>query len=209
MKSSNAVLPPYYGVLLQAVTQIASPSRDPLIFFQFFGPRSRLSAKIDKWASTTGYTFFTWLRIETYRHVTSVGQVTYRPRLFSAVDQDANSIEFFFSKGTFFAAASIDGSTQVVEFSGFKFENEKWYFVAVSHSSHKKKSSSSEVSIFVNGAEYRSSNKLDFPLTHTAVTLNIGASVAKVEKTMEKTSFWGLPVPFRGRGGLPKVTGAL
>lgn len=41
LKSTTATLPPYYGQLLQVLAQMANPTREPHVVFQYFAKNSR------------------------------------------------------------------------------------------------------------------------------------------------------------------------
>jgi len=144
---------------------------------------------VEKWPGTSsGFTFMTWFRIESFARPEYEEKKTFRPRLFSLADQTGAVAEYFFSSGSFFATTSVGGIGQTAEFSGLKFERERWYFVTVVHSA-KKRSGSGEVTVYVDGLQQSSTAKLDLPINSSGFTLSVGSSA--FPKSGEVTSLWG------------------
>jgi len=186
-------LTPYYGPLLAAAAKMPGPLWEPQVFFQFFGIDSRLAVKCEKWANHGGFSFFTWLRVESYYRGSSTGRISYKPRLLSIADTEQGLLEFFVSNGTLHVSASARGTpAQVVELTKCKPDPERWQFLCITYS---RKKGGAEVVVYLDGTQQRFPGKLDTHLAHTALSFSIGAPVGqRTERVVHQTvqiALWG------------------
>ncbi|KAJ5066344.1 beach domain-containing protein lvsc [Anaeramoeba ignava] len=125
-------------------------------FFGFNGISSNLVIpKIDNWPSSKGYTFFTWIRVESFNDNTQ-NNIKYQPRIFSFLTEKGHGIELFFDPNDKdpndkTANIVIKIATQIGEVFLHKFEEEieskKWIFLALTQTPEKK----SKIKLYIDG----------------------------------------------------------
>ncbi|KAJ5068966.1 beach domain-containing protein lvsc [Anaeramoeba ignava] len=100
-KFKSGAYSPYSHLFLLVLKKILSKRhaerrRQPKVFFDFDGRSSCLVfPKLEKWPLVHGYTFSTWMRIESF--IDPLNKPNYEPRIFSFLTQNGQGIEAFFA----------------------------------------------------------------------------------------------------------------
>jgi hypothetical protein len=195
----NGLRPRMQSLLLRALEYMCSSrSLAPEVFFTFDGTTAGMSLPpLAAFPTTNGYTFCTWLRIETF----DVGLPKYQPQVLSFSSADV-SLDVYFKreivggggkgkrKGTM---QSIARYTQflVVQvttperayretFSLYPFDERRWYCISLTHQNHSRVPwKESEVRLYVDGKLEQKLN-LKYPLfsspTPSGISGYIGTS---------------------------------
>ena len=124
----------------------------PNNFFYFDGCNSGLILPhIERWPSTRGYSFCTWLRIESFTHPRpqSVPKKYHMPRLFSFVSEDGCGLELYFQEQKLCMSVTMAPGKSSHEQFDVTFRPKYWFHLAITHVV--RTFGVSELSLFIDG----------------------------------------------------------
>jgi Beige/BEACH domain/Neurobeachin beta propeller domain/Neurobeachin/BDCP, DUF4704 alpha solenoid region/Neurobeachin alpha solenoid region/PH domain associated with Beige/BEACH len=159
----------YTTSLLRAIQNMCL-TEGPSSFFYFDGIRSGLHVLgRDKWSSL-GYSFSTWLRIESFEHPlharSDVKLQSHAPRLFSFTNDHTRGIDCYFVNGQL--TMEIDSGKNRVHvhtFHNVKLECKRWYHIAISHSV--RTFSPGDISLYIDGELVDIAKGVRYPMCDT------------------------------------------
>ncbi|KAI0217053.1 hypothetical protein L0F63_003977 [Massospora cicadina] len=145
--------------LLEVLYEISQHAND-LSFFQFKGRGSGMQVHHARFP-TTGFTFFTWVKLEPNHDKPQV--------LFSFTDQLGAALTAYFDRGCLNCRLALPSGKDETVMSRYRFVVGRWYFVAIALSSSKFAwgFGQPELSIYVDG-ELCSQAQLDYPSFHAS-----------------------------------------
>ncbi|KAJ1566117.1 hypothetical protein HK096_011484, partial [Nowakowskiella sp. JEL0078] len=188
-EKSGLALPFYYDHLLRSTLTIARKKEQDLDFFYFLGNQSGIGLpKLAKWPPSLGFTFLTWFRIDAFSDMNSVSpqnsshsmeadllSSTLDPRLFSMLASSGNGAELYIKNQILHYVVIRNGSSSTVSVQDFPLLPNKWYFIAISHTSPSFPwTTQSDVAIYLNG-NIRVKAKMHYPNTEVHEYCRIGA----------------------------------
>eukprot|EP01133_Synstelium_polycarpum_P008387 gene8387-9862_t len=160
--------PPTTSVLLGTLQNIAvSRNPGPSVYFDFDGKESCLSLPaFERWPFAKGFSFCTWLRIESFTDPT--GAPDYKPRLFSFLSEAGVGIEalFAYSQAQVHVVGPGIPSKPVLP-TLTPLDERKWYFVCIVYTTSL--FSSSDVRLYIDG-QIRAKAPLKIPTATGAMT---------------------------------------
>jgi hypothetical protein len=128
--------PHYNPWLLDALQNMKCKDR-PANFFYFDGSHSGLALPpIEYFPNTRGYTFSTWLRIESYDHPhpDQVPRRHYQPRLFCFSSRDGSGVQAFFNNKRLTVEVTLSPGKVFVESLDFVLKPRiKFYHLVITH----------------------------------------------------------------------------
>jgi hypothetical protein len=158
--------------LVNCFKEIATKRVGPCAYFSFNGTEDssiNLSQPGSVWPGTKGFSFSTWLCIQSLHIPTTPELAQYvdvGPRILSCFsDNGAYGFEIFFNpiSGSLHMTSHIQHRMQLIDMT-FKFKPERWYHVCIMH-----RANGDNVRLFVNG-EVRFNGSLRYP--HVDTPLN-------------------------------------
>ncbi|KAF2072405.1 hypothetical protein CYY_006280 [Polysphondylium violaceum] len=152
LKSELGDFRPPTTVLLLSTLQNISVSRNPgpQVYFDFDGKDSAIILPtFDKWPFPKGFSFCTWVRIESFFDPT--GAPEYNPRLLSFLSDTGCGIEVLFAYQQIQILTVSNSIGKPIFTTPFSFEEKKWYFVCIVYSTNL--ISSNEIRIYVDGQQ--------------------------------------------------------
>eukprot|EP00004_Rigifila_ramosa_P013078 TRINITY_DN287_c0_g1_i11.p1 TRINITY_DN287_c0_g1~~TRINITY_DN287_c0_g1_i11.p1 ORF type:complete len:1636 (+),score=389.53 TRINITY_DN287_c0_g1_i11:477-5384(+) len=140
--------PRYTPDIVKTLSAMVAAVR-PTMYFDFNSPDAALIVPtLDDWPSITGWSFCTWLRVESYQD--ALGRAEYHPRLFSFFGESGKGFEAVFRNKTLFLSVNLGpGHLHEAELR-FNFQPKRWYFLCLSHACASSVFSVSEIRMYVN-----------------------------------------------------------
>ncbi|GAM18020.1 hypothetical protein SAMD00019534_011950 [Acytostelium subglobosum LB1] len=137
------------SVLLSTLQNIAvSRNPGPQVYFDFDGKSSFISLPtFEKWPFTKGFTFCTWLRVESF--VDPTGAPEYKPRLISLLSDTGSGVEALFIYQQLQIQMVTPGTPpKPVLTNPPSLEEGKWYFISIVYMTNL---FSSEIRVYIDG----------------------------------------------------------
>lgn len=142
---------PHRGFFLELLYQLVTPKIGPSTMFDFNARNSAIKIQLSpKRIPAKGFSFFAWLRIESFEDPNQLSD--YQPRLF-LFPSDNGNIETFFKNGKLNLVSTVKSKSDTYVFD-FTFEPKKWYLICLSQEHNLLKKS--QLSLFVNGQSVQS-----------------------------------------------------
>jgi len=143
--------PPTTSLLLSTLQNISvSRNPGPQVYFDFDGKDSCIILPtFDKWPFPKGFSFCTWVRIESF--IDPTGTPEYSPRLLSFLSDTGCGIEVLFAYQQIQILTVTNSISKPIFTTPFSFEEKKWYFVCIVYSTNL--ISSNEIRIYVDGQQ--------------------------------------------------------
>jgi hypothetical protein len=198
LKSEPGDFRPLAHTLLLKTLHFMALSRElgPQVFFDFDGKCSGLSLPpLDKFPPPHGFTFCTWVRVESF--FDPAGRPKFEPRLLSFLNDEGHGIEAYFSE-TFgrvqliYEIVAPGGKRYLAEMGDYEPQEKTWFFFAITHN-NSTLFTQSELKVYINGRMRQKANLkyVQFP----QLTLCRIGSNAEVQGTSRKlyreTPFYG------------------
>eukprot|EP01119_Soliformovum_irregulare_P020183 TRINITY_DN6501_c0_g1_i3.p1 TRINITY_DN6501_c0_g1~~TRINITY_DN6501_c0_g1_i3.p1 ORF type:complete len:1773 (+),score=437.99 TRINITY_DN6501_c0_g1_i3:76-5394(+) len=139
---------PYWHLFVQLLQRMALPREGPDFYFDFNGLDSGMMLPSVKRWPVRGYTFFSWLRIESFEDPLQLDDATYHPRLYSFLSDDGHGLEVYMVNKQVVIKTITKHKEEIQIMKPF-LETKKWYFVCISHQYHR--FTRSEVSLYLDG----------------------------------------------------------
>eukprot|EP01132_Coremiostelium_polycephalum_P009076 gene9076-11116_t len=139
------------SVLLETLQNISvSRNPGPQVYFDFDGKDSSIILPtFDKWPFSKGFSFCTWVRIESF--IDPTGTPDYKPRLFSFLSDTGCGVEALFIYQQFQILTVSQSIAKPVFTNSPTLEERKWYFVCVVYSTNL--ISSNEIRVYIDGQQ--------------------------------------------------------
>jgi len=212
-------LPPYYDALLDCILTLAKGKDRDLDLFLFPGEQSGISLPcLEKWPPSTGYTLFTWFKVDPLPMIPSpTGSPNSirlhafeshepektHPRLFSMLTASGNGFEVYFVDGAIHVSFIKQGHASNFIVPEFNIHPNQWYFFALAQQKPRTPfGHASDVEIFIND-EVKHRFKADYPSdSDEYICCCIGARVMgrkRITPVLESLSKIGFSRKIRGR----------
>eukprot|EP00002_Diphylleia_rotans_P036220 TRINITY_DN7961_c0_g2_i1.p1 TRINITY_DN7961_c0_g2~~TRINITY_DN7961_c0_g2_i1.p1 ORF type:complete len:3076 (+),score=468.11 TRINITY_DN7961_c0_g2_i1:50-9277(+) len=156
--------PRYMPYMLKAI-EAMSQKDGPDSFLEFDGKSSAMQIpEFKHFPRSRGYTFVTWVRIESFRD--PMEEPNYEPRLLSFLNDQGQGVELFFRMGQLhlwiggkndYGVLVLENANlakkSAVELLGYMpIQENRWHCIQVTHSASKSPFSQSEVRLYIDGA---------------------------------------------------------
>lgn len=164
-------LRPTYGPQLLRAIEEMTQKDGPANFFYLDGICSGLELPpIEAWPIARGFSFSTWVRIESLE--TMMDANAYQPRLFHFMTGESNPVgleAFFVDQQLVVEVTLRPGSPQAVTVEGYIFPIQKWFHLVITHTAPPT-FGQSELKVYVNGELVFTSPTLKYPVITEQLT---------------------------------------